>query len=1020
MQPVEGDVPRLFHGARALKSAADRAQYLEHACGADLELRARLETLLRADDEAGDFLVRPAQVASAEQSGQMIGRYKLLQQIGEGGFGTVWMAEQREPVRRRVALKVIKLGMDTKQVVARFEAERQALALMDHPSIARVFDGGATEAGRPYFVMELVKGVPIVEYCDTERLDTRARLTLFVAVCNAIQHAHQKGVIHRDIKPSNVLVTLHDGVPVPKVIDFGIAKATQGELTSKTLFTEHGQIIGTPAYMSPEQAQMSGLDIDTRTDVYSLGVLLYELLTGTTPFATPKSTARGFVEVLRAIREDEPERPSTRISMLGLAAARTAEQRKVDPKRLGLLLRGDLDWIVLCCLEKDRTRRYESASGLAGDVLRHLAYEPVLARPPSRADRLRKFARRNRAAVAAAATVALVLVLGAAGTTLALLAERTRARELEQVGNFQSSQLASIDAARMGQRLRVDLGDELRLALEREGAPPERIDAAIAELGSQLARVNLTNVALQSLDENVFTPALDAIARDFGGQPLVEARLLQTLARTLGDVGLLGRATAPQERALAIRREELGVDHPDTLLSLDGLGDLLREQGRLGDAEPILRDVLARRRRLLAVDDVSLVTSVNNLGALLHAKGERAEAELLLREALASRLRTLPSDHSTVLAGQNNLGVLLHAQNRLLEAEELLRAALAGQRRVFGDDDPLTLSAINNLSSLLKTLGRLEDAESLAREAIAGRRRVLGDDHLETLTSVNNLGALLLFQERLDEAEPLLREALAGQRRHLGEAHPNTLSCLGNLAALYQYQGRAELAAPLLREGFEACRSVLGDTHQVTLVTGNNLGQLLMNMGDLAGAEPILRDVHRDCLATLGPEHSATAMTAFNLGLVLRAAGALDEADELFTSSLAATRAQPGVQDLDIAMRLDALGQTRLSSGRPAEAETPLRESLVLRIAREPEGWRRHDTASMLGESLARQGRHDEADPLLVAGYERIDPPAFRAGRKRDALVRLVDHYKAWERPDEMARYEALLDVVAETSASAK
>jgi serine/threonine protein kinase len=426
----------LFQSARERSDPVARAAYLDGACGKDAALRARVEALLQAHEQAGEFLSRPLHTgAAAEGAGQMIGRYKLLEPLGEGGFGSVWMAEQREPVKRRVALKIIKLGMDTKQVIARFEAERQALALMDHPNIAKVLDAGATETGRPFFVMELVRGVPILEYCDTEKLDTRRRLELFASVCHAIQHAHHKGIIHRDIKPSNVLVTLHDGVPVPKVIDFGIAKATSAELTTKTLFTEHRQMIGTPAYMSPEQAEMSGLDIDTRADIYSLGVLLYELLTGTTPFDVKELMSKGFAEMMRAIREDEPHKPSTRISNLGDTAARTARQRHVDAKKLGLLLRGDLDWIVMKCLEKDRTRRYETANGLAADVRRHLDGEPVVAAPPSRSYRLRKLVQRNRRHVLAAGLVAATLVLGVIGTSLGMLralGQRSRAQTAER------------------------------------------------------------------------------------------------------------------------------------------------------------------------------------------------------------------------------------------------------------------------------------------------------------------------------------------------------------------------------------------------------------------------------------------------------------------------------------------------------------------------------------------------------------------------------------------------------------
>ena len=495
---------------------------------------------------------------STEKPGDRIGRYKLLQQIGEGGCGVVYMAEQEEPVRRRVALKVIKLGMDTKAVIARFEAERQALALMDHPNIAKVLDAGATDTGRPYFVMELVRGIKITDYCDQNNLSTHERLDLFMQVCQAIQHAHQKGIIHRDIKPSNILVTMNDGVPVPKVIDFGIAKATEGKLTDKTLFTAFEQFIGTPAYMSPEQAEMSGLDIDTRSDIYSLGVLLYELLTGQTPFDAKKLLQAGLDEMRRTIREQEPARPSTCLStMLGADLTAIAKHRKAEPPELIHLVRGDLDWIVMKALEKDRTRRYETANGLAMDIERHLSNEPVVARPPSNFYRFQKLVRRHKLAFIAASAVAASLVIGMGLSTWLFVKER-------------AAHERAVAAEKTQSQLRQQAEDDKKKA-ETEASKSRQVAQflkdMLAGVGPSVALGRDTTMLKEVLDKTA-----ERVGNDLTNQPEVEIELREMLARTYDELGLYKQEEEMARESLQLARTHMGEENLTVALALYQLG----------------------------------------------------------------------------------------------------------------------------------------------------------------------------------------------------------------------------------------------------------------------------------------------------------------------------------------------------------------------------------------------------------------------------------------------------------------
>lgn len=474
----------IFERAIALPPA-ERPLFVERECAGDVALRDEILDLIRLHESAGDIVE-----SISEMPGMRVGPYKLLEQIGEGGFGVVFMAEQEQPVRRKVALKIIKLGMDTKQVVARFEQERQALAMMDHPNIAKVYDAGATPGGRPYFVMELVRGESVTQYCDREKLNTRDRVALFVDICKAVQHAHQKGIIHRDIKPTNVLVTIIDGKPVPKVIDFGVAKAAHSRLTNISFFTGMRQMIGTPLYMSPEQAEMSGVDIDTRTDIYSLGVLLYELLTGTTPLTQEQLLAAGIAEIHRMIRETDPPIPSTRVSTLGDAAVRVARQRKTEPGKLGVLLRGDLDWIVMKCLDKDRNRRYATPTNLAEDIERHLGGEPVQAAPPSVGYRAWKFIKKRKGVVGAVSAVVLALSIGFAATWYMKGEVEKREKDKDAALTRERNANTEKDAA-------LKLAKEQKTEIERQKAVAEK-ERDAKEFEAYVANIRAAQTALKA------------------------------------------------------------------------------------------------------------------------------------------------------------------------------------------------------------------------------------------------------------------------------------------------------------------------------------------------------------------------------------------------------------------------------------------------------------------------------------------------------------------------------------------
>jgi eukaryotic-like serine/threonine-protein kinase len=738
-------VEELFEATRS-RTSDERARYLTDACGADAELRAAVESLLAAHDAAGEFLQSPAADADRDSPrmftapGTVIGRYKLLEPIGEGGYGVVFMAEQTTPVQRKVALKIIKAGMDTRQVIARFEAERQALALMDHPNIAKVFDASVTDAGRPYFVMELVKGMPITKYCDEQRLELRQRLELFVQVCQAVQHAHQKGIIHRDLKPSNVLVAQYDGKPVPKVIDFGVAKAAGQQLTERTMFTGFGDVIGTPQYMSPEQAELNQLDVDTRSDIYSLGVLLYELLTGTTPLESKRVREAALLEVLRVIREEEPPRPSTRLTATAELPS-IAAQRGVEPKKLSGIVRGELDWIVMRALEKDRSRRYETANGFARDIERYLHDEPVAACPPSARYRLRKLARRYRVPLGVAAGFLLLLIAAAVVSTYQAIRIRAEQR------NTLAQKLA---ANRERDRAVAAEQKALTEAHKSEQAATFMTDM-LKGVGPAVALGRDTTMLREILDQT--TARLDELK----DQPEVEADLRTVLGVVYSDLGDYQRAEAMSRAALALRRKTLGNKHVDVARSLSELGEALRKQSRYDEAEPLFGAALAIQRELLGNDHPSVARTLFRLGTLHNRRGTPAEAEKLFRQALAI-FRQYPSEDLRGPLGQ--LALSLTRQSRYAEAEPIAQECVAKCREHAPAGDPQLALALCNLGALFRSQSRYAEAEPYLREALTIQRKQLPPDHSHTLSSITGLASALFGCGRGEEALPLVDECV--------------------------------------------------------------------------------------------------------------------------------------------------------------------------------------------------------------------------------------------------------------------
>jgi serine/threonine protein kinase/TolA-binding protein len=851
-------VKEILHQAMQL-APEQRSEFLDEACVSDPELREEVDSLLLADDGLNtDFLKSPPMAGKWDsiangfdnvgglEAGQIFAqRFQLIRRLGEGGMGQVWLAEQTSPVKRQVALKLIKAGMYDESVVQRFQSERQSLAIMDHPAIAKVFDAGATPQSQPYFVMEYVPGLPITQYCDEKKLKIVDRLELFIQACEGVQHAHQKAIIHRDLKPANILVVEVDGKPTPRIIDFGLAKAVTHQVADEPLFTQMGLFMGTPGYMSPEQADPNVRDIDTRTDVYSLGVILYVLLAGLQPFDTKQRQKQSFEELLRKVREEEPPRPSTKVSTDRDTSAGTAEARSTEPSQLASMLLGDLDWIAMKALEKDRARRYGTPSELAADIRRYLNHEPVVARPASVGYQLRKYARRHRVAVGVAS--GLVLVLAAFSVLQALQLRRiTRERDRANRERDRATRITDF----MTSMFKVSDPSQAR---GNSVTAREILDKASNDLGTGLAK-----------------------------DPEVQSQMMQVMASTYQNLGLYPRAHELAKRALDSRQSIFGSDDPKTLESMAQLGFILDREGHYADAEKLERQALAGERRILGAEDPLTLETMDHLANALGHEGHYDEEEKLEREAIEVGTRTLGPENEQMLRATGDLGVALFNQGRYAEAEKVYRQLVDVEHRVLGPDDPRTLKAMGNLGLTLKSQGRVAEAESLYREVLATAQRVLGLNHPGTAFDMDRLADLLSTEGRLADAEKLTREELAIRSRTLGPEHTRTLVAKINLSDELFKEGHILSAEKLQREVLETQIRIRGPENVDSLIFDTYLARTLNKEGRFAEAEKLARETYESQRRNSGAQHPDTLDTLRELGKAMAYSHRYAEASKLF------------------------------------------------------------------------------------------------------------------------------------------
>ena len=892
-----------------------RDAFLDQACPNDGQLRAEVESLLAAHADAAALSQVAWTTTVSEPAGQtgIIGPYRLIEELGVGGMGQVWLAEQTEPVRRRIALKLIKAGMYDAATAQRFQAERQSLAIMEHPAIAKVFDAGATPQGQPYFAMEYVDGPPITTYCDQKKLSIPERLRLFARVCEGVQHAHQKAIIHRDLKPSNILVTEIDGNPTPRIIDFGLAKV-RVPLGEQASFTQAGAFLGTPGYISPEQVDPNLHDVDTRTDVYSLGVVLYELLTGDLPFDAEQWKKQNLDEVLRQLRETDPQRPSTKITTNRETSTARAEARNTEPRQLVSQLRGDLDWITLKALEKDRERRYGTPSELAADIQRYLENKPVVARPSSRMYRLGKYVQRHRVAVAAT-TAVFLLVLGLA------VRESLQARRIAR----------ERDRANLEAEAAKETADFL-VGLFEVADPGEA-------RGNSVTAKEILDRASQRIDTGLER------------EPLIQARLQLTMAQVYKGLGLYNSSVQLAELSWTDRRSALGDVDAATLAARSELGDSLRFLGKLNEAETHLRAALEAQRTANGPASLDFLTTEARLGIVLYSGNKLKDADELLVSAVTGLRRLGPPGAPELVDALQWLGQAFRDEDKREEAVAVQLESLGIAQRLYGSDHPSTLSALDALGLLYWDLGRLNEAESYLRQSLEASRRVLGSDHTDTLTTTLNLGLVLLDRQKYADGETAFRAALDGYRKTLGADHAFTLTAMGNLCSDLTLQKKFAEAEPVCQQALAARRRTLGEDHRATLMSIDTLGVFYLAAHRLREAESTFREAYERRRRVLGPDNSNTLISMGHLGEALLERGQTKEAAELLNTAVERARATLPPTDLALPNLLTKWGRCLLAMKRKEEAKSTLRDAIRLYThTLSPEDTRTRDAEKLLAQ----------------------------------------------------------------------